>query len=67
MEKDAVCGMKVNKEKPGATGLYNNNTYYFCSSGCKAHFEKDPDTFLKEGPKGMLWVAGMLLQGIFTK
>ena len=67
MVRDAVCGMKVNKEKPGATGLYNNTTYYFCSSGCKAHFDKDPEAFLKEGPKGMFWVLGMFFKGLFKK
>ena len=67
MERDPVCGMRVNKEKPAANSLYKKNTYYFCSSGCKAHFDKDPVSFLKEGPKGMLWVAGMFLRGIFKK
>ncbi len=66
MEIDAVCGMKVKKEKPGATALYNNKTYYFCSSGCKRHFEKEPEPFVQDGPKGMFWILGMLFKGIFS-
>jgi YHS domain-containing protein len=47
---DPVCGMTV-EEGPGAiTYDYNNNTYYFCSNGCRRAFEKDPEKYLREGP-----------------
>jgi P-type Cu+ transporter len=41
MAKDAVCGMSVD-EKKAATVTHEGKTYYFCSPGCKATFEKAP-------------------------
>jgi len=42
MAKDPVCGMNVDEAKAAATAVYQGKTYYFCSSGCKATFEKAP-------------------------
>jgi Cu+-exporting ATPase len=46
---DPVCGMAVDP----ATAEYQSSrggvTYYFCSAGCKASFEKEPDTYLARG------------------
>ena len=42
MTKDPVCGMNVEEGKAAATVVYNGKTYYFCSAGCKATFEKGP-------------------------
>lgn len=42
MAKDPVCGMNVDEKKAGGTAVYNGKTYYFCSPGCKATFEKAP-------------------------
>lgn len=41
---DPVCGMTVNKDT-AATSKYEGATYYFCSKGCKATFEKDPEKY----------------------
>ncbi len=65
--KDPVCGMQVDKEKAAATSVYKGETYYFCKSGCKAHFDKDPEKLLEEGPMGMLWMMRELILGIFKK
>ena len=53
MEKDVVCGMQVDPAKAAGTSEYNGKTYYFCAPGCKAAFSKDPEKFLKGGPRGM--------------
>jgi YHS domain-containing protein len=42
MAKDPVCGMNVDETKAAATAGYQGQTYYFCSTGCKATFEKGP-------------------------
>ena len=46
--KDPVCGLNVDVSKAKAAGFqgaYKNQTYYFCSQGCKEHFEKNPDRY----------------------
>ena len=45
MAKDPVCGMEVDEEKAAATVEHMGKTYYFCSPGCKAAFEKDPHKY----------------------
>jgi len=47
MAKDPVCGMNVDEGKAAATAVYNGKTYYFCSPGCKATFEKTPAKYAK--------------------
>ncbi|MBB5253549.1 YHS domain-containing protein [Sulfurisphaera ohwakuensis] len=49
---DPVCGMEVNESSQYKT-MYKGKIYYFCSSACKRAFEKDPEKYLREGPKGM--------------
>jgi Cu+-exporting ATPase len=43
MAKDPVCGMTVDEKTAAATASYRGTTYYFCSPGCKAAFEKAPE------------------------
>ncbi len=40
--KDPVCGMEVDPKSAAGTSVYHGQTYYFCSTGCKAAFDKDP-------------------------
>jgi len=47
MAKDLVCGMQVDPEKAAAKTEYKGQTYYFCASGCRVAFEKDPEKYLK--------------------
>ncbi|HET9491128.1 MAG TPA: YHS domain-containing protein [Methylomirabilota bacterium] len=42
MTKDPVCGMNVDEKKAAGTAVHAGKTYYFCSAGCKATFEKAP-------------------------
>ena len=46
MAIDPVCGMEVDKEKAAGKSEYNGETYYFCSPGCKAAFDKDPEKYI---------------------
>lgn len=47
MAKDPVCGMNVDEKKAAGTAVHNGKTYYFCSAGCKANFEKEPEKYIK--------------------
>jgi YHS domain-containing protein len=49
---DPVCGMTVVKATAKATFEYKGATYYFCSTGCKEAFAKDPGKYLKAEAKG---------------
>jgi Cu+-exporting ATPase len=40
--------MNVEERKASATTQYKGQTYYFCSTGCKAAFDKDPEKFVAE-------------------
>lgn len=46
MAKDPVCGMTVDERRAAATSTYKGQTYYFCSPGCKAAFDKAPEDYL---------------------
>lgn len=47
MQKDPICGMMVDDKKSTMKSLYNNKTYYFCSEGCKATFDKNPQKYAR--------------------
>ena len=46
MVTDPVCGMQVDPKKAAATSQYQGQTIYFCSPGCKADFEKEPEKYM---------------------
>ena len=46
MVKDPVCGMSLDEKKAAATVSHGGKTYYFCSTGCKATFEKAPEKYV---------------------
>jgi Cu+-exporting ATPase len=46
MAKDPVCGMDVDPDHAADQSEYNGQTYYFCSKGCKAAFDKNPEKYL---------------------
>ncbi|WP_126450043.1 YHS domain-containing protein [Sulfodiicoccus acidiphilus] len=52
MAQDPVCGMKVD-ESTNLKTMYRGKLYYFCSPACKSAFQKDPESYLRSGPKGM--------------
>jgi YHS domain-containing protein len=51
MAKDPVCNMEVDEKKAAATYDYKGKKYYFCATGCKERFAKDPERFIKEKKK----------------
>ena len=48
---DPVCGMTVKVEKANRPFTFENVTYYFCASGCRSAFEKDPTSYLNQEAK----------------
>jgi Cu(I)/Ag(I) efflux system membrane fusion protein len=53
--KDPTCGMEVDPAKAKASGnvlVYRGTTYYFCSSGCKDKFQRDPQRYLASAMRG---------------
>ena len=44
--KDLVCGMIVEIATARYTSEFNGKTYYFCATGCKRSFDKDPEKYL---------------------
>jgi Cu+-exporting ATPase len=45
MAKDPVCGMDVEETTAAGKSEYKGKTYYFCSMGCKASFDKEPEKY----------------------
>lgn len=48
---DPVCGMTVVKANAKATFDYKGTTYYFCNTGCKDAFAKEPEKYLQAQAK----------------
>ena len=46
---DPVCGMRVDPEHAAAKSTYQGQSYYFCSAGCRAKFDGDPEKYLHPG------------------
>jgi len=49
---DPVCGMKVDPARAAASFVHAQNTFYFCSKGCAARFQADPETYIARAAKG---------------
>jgi xanthine dehydrogenase accessory factor len=45
---DLVCGMSIAPTKANNPFVFEDTTYYFCASGCRSSFEKDPHSFLNK-------------------
>lgn len=43
---DPVCGMTVDSDTAQYKSDYQGTTYYFCASGCKSSFDKNPTEFV---------------------
>src|SRR5579864_4119851 len=43
---DPVCHMTVDPQHAAGTSEYKGRKYYFCSKGCLAKFEADPERYL---------------------
>lgn len=47
MERDPVCGMQVDPGKAAGRAEHQGKSYFFCSAGCKAKFEKNPGQYAR--------------------
>lgn len=47
VERDVVCGMKVDPAKAARSSEYQGRRYYFCSASCKAKFDANPRQFAR--------------------
>jgi hypothetical protein len=45
--RDPVCGMTVDRHAGKPTSVYEGRTYYFCSEGCKARFDAEPERYVE--------------------
>jgi YHS domain-containing protein len=45
MKRDPVCGMMVDEGKTKLKSEHDGVTFYFCSTGCKSAFDKDPHRY----------------------
>ena len=43
---DPVCGMEIDPNTAAGTSEYKGQTYYFCATGCKRSFDKDPEKYV---------------------
>ncbi|MGH2376848.1 MAG: YHS domain-containing protein [Candidatus Limnocylindria bacterium] len=50
MERDPVCGMKVDPKGAKHTAQHDGKTYYFCNAGCQRAFEAAPGRYVKAEP-----------------
>ena len=50
--KDPVCGMTVDPANADHRSVHDGETYYFCSAGCKASFDKDPAKYVSGAKAG---------------
>jgi Cu+-exporting ATPase len=48
--RDPVCGMDIDPATAAGKSDYKGQTYYFCATGCKIDFEKDPEKYLHPIP-----------------
>ena len=47
MAKDPVCGMAVNEATAKWSSEHQGRMFYFCSSSCKATFDRNPAKFAR--------------------
>lgn len=42
---DLVCGMELDPKQAKLKSIHKGRTYYFCSDGCKTHFDNDSEKY----------------------
>ena len=47
-QTDPVCGMQVKPDDAAASSEHAGETYYFCCSGCKTKFDKNPEEYVRK-------------------
>lgn len=46
MVRDPVCGMTIDPKKAHGSAVYKGVEYYFCSPGCLADFQMQPEEYV---------------------
>lgn len=46
MTRDPVCGMQIDEKKAEGKIRHEGEIYYFCSTGCREKFARDPKRFV---------------------
>jgi YHS domain-containing protein len=49
---DPVCKMPLGREQIRECLVINGQSYYFCSVGCRAEFQRHPEDYVRRAPKG---------------
>ncbi len=52
MDRDPVCGMRVEEKTAPARSEYRGQPYYFCSDQCKQQFDKSPEQYAEKKSGG---------------
>jgi len=52
MAKDSVCGMEVDEENAQNKSMHMGNVYHFCSTTCKAEFDRKPEKYVQRENTG---------------
>ena len=50
--RDPICGMQVEEQNAAGKSEHKGQTYYFCSAGCKAKFDANPEQYASDGQTG---------------
>ena len=63
---DPVCGMRIDPATAAGKSVYQGETIYFCSAGCKKKFDTNPEAFMKgakpepvSAPAGTMYTCPM--------
>ena len=64
LTKDPVCGMEVNPATSKHRVDHGGTIFHFCSAGCQAKFEADPDAYLKPNLKPETATSGPAKAGV---
>ena len=62
---DPVCGMTVDRAKTPHHAEHDDNTWHFCSAGCRSKFIADPEQYLTDrgdqsvAAEGTIWTCPM--------
>ncbi len=64
-QKDPVCGMDVNPATARYKTPHHGKEYFFCSAGCLAKFQTNPEKILSSPPKPMTMTmtSGLVSRG----
>jgi P-type Cu+ transporter len=66
LAKDPVCGMNVNPETARYKAPHHGKEYFFCSAGCLARFQANPETILASPPRPMAMATTKMSSGLIS-